>query len=114
MLPRLGNVSHILLFIADAAVHYSQEYLFFIDETGSIHRKNISDKDTALNNTATEQIVTDSSATKLAIDWLYNEVYFVNQDTIIMKCALDGSNLVTAVGSLTNEPLEISVDPFNG
>ncbi|PIK47989.1 putative proto-oncogene tyrosine-protein kinase ROS [Apostichopus japonicus] len=99
--------------ILDVAVHYDKSFLFFIDEMGTIHRKNISDLSTAVNETSTEEILVGSSTTRIDVDWLYDEIYYI-EGVNINKCSIDGTGVTLAVGPLDDAPTELTVDPFNG
>lgn len=94
-------------------MHYDKSYLFFIDEMGTIHRKNISDLSTAVNETLTEEILVGSSTTRIDVDWLYDEIYYI-EGVSISKCSIDGTGVTLAVGPLDDAPTELTVDPFNG
>lgn len=94
-------------------MHYDKSYLFFIDEMGTIHRKNISDLSTAVNETLTEEILVGSSTTRIDVDWLYDEIYYI-EGVNINKCSIDGTGVTLAVGPLDEAPTELTVDPFNG
>lgn len=97
----------------DVSVHYYESYLFFIDEMQTIHRKNLSNISYAVNEPFTEEILVGSAPVKLDVDWLFDEIYYIEGENI-MRCMIDGTDVKLAVGPRGSRPLELTVDPFNG
>lgn len=60
----------------------------------------------------------------LTVDWLNRHLYILgemvsNSDSSakawsILRCDYEGKNLIVAYGGITEKPLQIEVDPYNG
>ncbi|XP_030850010.1 proto-oncogene tyrosine-protein kinase ROS [Strongylocentrotus purpuratus] len=99
--------------ISDVAVDYWENFIFISDSDGRIHRRTIDPANLTL--APSEVLYTDQSTapTKLDVDWLNEQLYFV-QGTEILRCDLNVSGCSVAVANLGSVPVEMKVDPFSG
>ncbi|XP_071506845.1 proto-oncogene tyrosine-protein kinase ROS-like [Diadema antillarum] len=99
--------------IADVAVHYWKSMLFISDSGGSIHRQIVDPSNLTLAQS--QELYTNESPapTKLDVDWLNDQLYFVEGDEIY-RCDLNVSNCVLVITNFQSVPTEMKVDPYLG
>ncbi|XP_041462200.1 proto-oncogene tyrosine-protein kinase ROS-like [Lytechinus variegatus] len=99
--------------ISDVAVDYWKNFIFISDSDGQIHRRTIDPGNLTLATSEVLYTNQNATPTKLDVDWLNDQLYFV-QGTEILRCNLNVSDCSTAVANIGSVPTEMKVDPFSG
>ncbi|XP_077977455.1 proto-oncogene tyrosine-protein kinase ROS-like [Glandiceps talaboti] len=93
------------------AVHYWKNLLVFSVSDGALCTR-LADEEDGMNDT-TSIIYIGDNITAVSVDWLYDEIYFVEDDTIV-RCGLTGDDVEIVVTNLDPVPADIVVDPYSG
>lgn len=99
--------------ITSMDIHYKRKLIYFADSSGSLWHLSFSRLGKASRIWLKSKDLKTLKVTKLSIDWINDELYFL-VDREIIKSDLSGNVKQTVISGLGKQTRDIHVDPYNG